>query len=105
MGGEPSAPTTGWQRILRSLHHRNFQLFFAGQGISLIGTWMQQVAMSWVVFQEKREADAPFWLGVVGFSSQIPAFFLAPVAGAFADHSNRRRLILLTQSILLLQSF
>ncbi len=63
-------------RLLRALGHRNFRLFFAGQGISLIGTWMQQVALAWLVYELTR---SPLWLGLVGFAGQIPSFFLAPV--------------------------
>jgi MFS family permease len=97
--------------LLRALTHRNFRLFFAGQSISLIGTWMQQVAMSWVVYVLTRNEDQPgqdisaYWLGVVGFASQIPAFFLAPVAGVLVDHWNRHRLIILTQTLAMIQAF
>jgi MFS family permease len=93
------------------LAHRNFRLFFAGQGISLIGTWMQQVAMSWLVYllsvreEPSNPNAAAYWLGVTGFASQIPTFFLAPVAGVLADHWNRHRLILLTQTLAMLQAF
>jgi MFS family permease len=96
---------------LRALVHRNFRLFFAGQSISLIGTWMQQVAMSWVVYLLTREPDAgdqdpsAFWLGVVGFASQVPVFFLAPVAGVLVDHWNRHPLIVLTQVLAMAQAF
>src|SRR5262249_17471998 len=75
--------------VLRSLAHRNYRLFFAGQGISLIGTWMQQIAMSWLVFQMRR---SNFQLGLVLFCGQIPALFLAPVAGVLTDRWNRHRL-------------
>lgn len=99
------------QGALRALSHRNFRLFFVGQGISLTGTWMQQVAMSWVVYLltrdqalEHQDASA-YWLGLVGFAGQIPAFFLAPVAGVFADHVNRHRLIMLTQTLAMAQAF
>ena len=93
------------KQTLRALAHRNFRLFFVGQGVSLIGTWMQQVAMSWVVYELAREDVAAFWLGVVGFASQIPAFFLAPVAGVLVDHWNRHRLILMTQTAAMVQAF
>lgn len=95
----------------RALAHRNFRLFFLGQGVSLTGTWMQQVAMSWVVFLltrdhglEHQDASA-YWLGLVGFAGQIPAFFLAPVAGVLADHLNRHRLIMFTQTLAMAQAF
>jgi MFS family permease len=95
----------------RALAHRNFRLFFLGQGVSLIGTWMQQVAMSWVVYELTRSGDqggegtSAYWLGVVGFASQVPSFFLAPVAGVLVDRWNRHRLIILTQTLAMLQAF
>ena len=62
---------------LRALRHRNLRLFFVGQGISLVGTWMQQVAMSWLVY---RLIDSALLLGVIGFSSQFPSLVMAPFA-------------------------
>jgi MFS family permease len=88
--------------LLRALAHRNYRLFFAGQSISLIGTWMQQLAMAWLVY---LKTGSPFWLGVIGFSGQIPSFFLSPVAGVLVDRWNRHRLLLLTQSLAMLQAF
>src|SRR5437763_5760785 len=88
-------------RLLRALGHRNFRLFFAGQGISLIGTWMQQVALAWLVYELTR---SPLWLGLVGFAGQIPTFFLAPVAGGIGDRHNRHRLLLLTQTLAMAQA-
>jgi MFS family permease len=85
----------------RSLRHRNFRLFFAGQGVSLVGTWMQQTAMGWLVY---RLTGSPFLLGLVGFSGQIPVFLLAPVAGFAADRWNRHRILVVTQSLALLQA-
>ena len=79
-----------------ALKYRNFRLFFFGQSISLIGTWMQQVAMIWLVY---RLTGSEFLLGLVGFCSQIPSFFLAPVAGVFTDRWNLRRTIIVTQSL------
>ena len=89
------------QQMLRALQHRNFRLFFIGQGISLIGTWMQLIAMSWLVY---RLTGSAFLLGIVGFCSQIPAFLLAPFAGVLADRIKRQRLLLCTQTLALLQS-
>jgi MFS family permease len=86
---------------LRALRHRNFRLFFAGQLVSLIGTWMQQVAMTWLVYDLTLSA---WLLGVVGFASQLPAFFLSPFAGVLSDHWNRHRTLLLTQSLAMLQA-
>ncbi len=90
-----------FRRLLRALAHRNYRLFFAGQFVSLIGTWMQQVAMSWLVFQMTGSS----WdLGLVLFSGQVPALFLSPVAGVLTDRWNRHRLLLLTQSLAMLQA-
>jgi MFS family permease len=80
---------------LRALRHRNFQLFFAGQLISLIGTWMQTVAQSWLVY---RLTGSALLLGTVGFASQIPVFIMAPVGGIVADRFNRRRVVIATQT-------
>src|SRR5438477_7853610 len=80
---------------LRSLRHRNFQLFFTGQLISLVGTWMQSVAQSWLVY---RLTGSSLLLGAVGFASQIPVFLVAPIGGTIADRHNRHRLIVATQS-------
>jgi MFS family permease len=79
---------------VRALRHRNFQLFFAGQLISLIGTWMQTVAQSWLVY---RLTNSALLLGAVGFASQIPVFIMAPVGGIVADRHNRRRVVISTQ--------
>ncbi|HWB10322.1 MAG TPA: MFS transporter [Pirellulales bacterium] len=87
--------------MLRALAHRNFRLFFFGQGVSLIGTWMQQVAMSWLVYDLRHSA---FLLGMIGFASQIPTFFVTPLAGVFTDRWNRHRTLLVTQSIALAQA-
>jgi len=87
--------------VLRALRHRNFRLFFFGQTISLIGTWMQQVAMIWLVY---RLSDSEFLLGLVGFCSQVPSFFLAPMAGVFTDRWNLHRMIIVTQSLAMLQA-
>ncbi len=80
---------------LRALRHRNFQLFFTGQLISLIGTWMQSVAQSWLVYRLTGSATL---LGLVSFSSQIPIFILSPIAGYAADRLNRHRVVIATQS-------
>ncbi|MDA8156914.1 MAG: MFS transporter [Actinomycetota bacterium] len=86
----------------RSLRHRNYRLFFVGQGISLIGTWMQQIAMSWLVYQLSKSA---LLLGVVGFAGQIPTFLLSPFAGVMADRWNKRRVLVITQTLSMLQAF
>ncbi|MBD2181247.1 MFS transporter [Planktothrix sp. FACHB-1355] len=88
-------------QILRALKSRNFRLFFLGQGISLIGTWITQVATIWVVYQLTNSA---LLLGVTGFASQIPNFILAPFGGIFGDRWNRHRLLVITQILLMMQS-
>ena len=84
-----------WATTLRALRHRNFQLFFSGQLISLIGTWMQTVAQAWLVY---RMTDSALLLGSVGFASQFPVFLVAPLGGITADRVNRQRLVIATQT-------
>lgn len=88
--------------IIRSLRHRNFRLFFSGQSISLIGTWMQRVALGWLVY---RMTSSAFLLGLVGFAGQIPTFFFASFAGVLADRFNRHRILMLTQILAMVQAF
>ena len=90
------------RRAFRALAHRNFRLFCVGQGVSLVGTWAQQVAAAWLVYEM---TGSPLWLGLVAFAGQIPSFFLAPVAGVFVDRHPRRRLLLVTQTLAMLQAF
>lgn len=85
----------------RTLSYRNFRLFFAGQGISLVGTWMQYVAMGWLVY---RLTNSPFFLGVVGFASQIPTFIIGPFAGVIADRMNRHKILIVTQTLAMVQA-
>jgi MFS family permease len=92
----------GLKLIFKALSHRNYRLFFGGQGISLIGTWMQQLAMSWLVY---RMTQSAFLLGVVGFLGQIPAFLLSPFAGVLIDRWNRHRILVGTQSLAMIQAF
>jgi MFS family permease len=87
--------------VIRSLKHRNYRLFFGGQGISLIGTWMQQIALGWLVY---RLTNSAFLLGLVGFSGQIPTFILASYAGVLADRFDKHRIIILTQTLAMLQA-
>jgi MFS family permease len=86
---------------LRALRHPNFRLFFCGQSLSLIGTWMTRVATSWLVY---RLTGSSLLLGVVTFASQIPTFLLGPVAGVWVDRWERRRVLLITQFLAALQS-
>ncbi|GAB3201679.1 MFS family permease [Pontibacter aydingkolensis] len=87
--------------MFRALQSRNYRLFFVGQGISLIGTWMQQIALSWLVY---RLTDSVFLLGAVTFSSQIPSFLLGPFAGVLADKFNRHKVLLVTQALSMVQA-
>jgi MFS family permease len=86
---------------LRALQHRDFRLFFAGQGVSQIGTWLQLIATSWLVY---RLSDSAFLLGLAAFAMQIPFLLLAPLAGVFIDRLDRRRVLLVTNSIAALQA-
>ena len=83
---------------LRALRSRNYRLFVAGQLISLVGTWMQMVAQSWLVYRLTRSAAL---LGLIGFAGQIPVFLLAPFGGVIADRFNRHRVIIATQSTMM----
>jgi len=87
---------------LRAFRHRNYRLFFAGQLTSLVGTWMQTVAQSWLVYRLTGSATL---LGLVGFASQFPIFLLSPVAGAVADMYPRRRTMIVIQSLMMLLAF
>jgi MFS family permease len=91
-----------WQAAGRALRHRNFQLFFSGQLISLIGTWMQTVAQSWLVY---RLTGSGLLLGSVGFASQIPVFLVAPLGGIAADRGNRQRIVIATQTASMILAF
>jgi MFS family permease len=83
------------------LRHRNYRLFLSGQSLSMIGTWMQRIAVGWLVY---RLTDSAFLLGVVGFTGQIPTFFLAPVAGVLADRHNRHHILIWTQVLAMVQA-
>ncbi len=99
--GNPFAALNGMQRTFRALHHRNYRLFFGGQSVSLIGTWMQQLAMSWLTY---RLTHSTVLLGVVGFSSLIPSFLLAPFAGVLIDRWERYRVMIITQILAMIQA-
>jgi MFS family permease len=87
--------------VFRSLKHHNFRLHFTGQAISLVGTWMQRVAISWLVY---RLTGSAFLLGLVTFLSLIPSLVLAPFAGSFIDRHNKFKVVLVTQIALMLQA-
>ncbi|HLH31160.1 MAG TPA: MFS transporter, partial [Terriglobia bacterium] len=97
-----SSNASSLQFVLRSLRHRNYRLFFIGQSLSLIGTWMTQVATSWLIY---RLTNSAWLLGLVGFSGQLPAFFLAPFAGVWVDRWDRHRTLKITQTLSMIESF
>jgi MFS family permease len=86
---------------VRALRHPNFRLFFCGQSLSLIGTWMTRLATSWLVY---RLTGSSWLLGVISFAGQVPTFALAPLAGVWVDRWERRRVLLVTQFLAALQS-
>jgi MFS family permease len=90
------------RRLLRALGHRNYRRYFIGQGVSLIGTWMQQTALTWLVY---RLTDDPFLVGVNTFAGQIPSLLLLPVAGVLADRWHLLRLVITTQTLAMVQAF
>src|SRR5712672_1138890 len=104
---EPSAPAappkiSTLAFMLRTLRYRNYRLFFSGQIVSLVGTWMTTTALSWLVY---RLTGSALLLGAVGFAGQLPAFLLAPVAGLLADRGNRHHILIVTQIVSMLESF
>ncbi len=101
MADVPNRASGSVSHAWRALRHRNFQLFFAGQSISLIGTWMTRLATSWLVY---RLTHSALLLGVAGFAGQILAFLLAPFAGVWIERVNRRNLLVWTQAAAALQS-
>ena len=96
-GRQPAAPEGRGVAAgtFRALRHRNFRLYIVGQGVSLVGTWLQSVAQSWLVY---RLTDSALLLGLAGFVGQAPVFFLAPIGGAVADHADKRRVLVATQT-------
>jgi MFS family permease len=102
MASDQYGPARSRLRIaMRALGSRNYRLFFAGQGISLIGTWMQRIAVSWLVY---RLSGSALWLGMVNFFGQLPTFLIAPYAGVVADRFNKRRIIVITQVFSMVQA-
>jgi MFS family permease len=93
---------TGIKHTFRALKYRNYRMFFAGQSISLIGMWIQNVAMGWLVY---RLTGSAILLGVVGFAENIPVFLLTPLAGVLVDRWNRRRIFIITQFLFMVQAF
>ncbi len=91
----------GLKGIFRSLRYRNYRLFFSGQSLSLIGTWVQRIAIPWLVY---RLTDSAFLLGFVGFAGQIPTFILAPFAGVLTDRLNRYHIMIVSQILSMIQA-
>jgi MFS family permease len=93
---------SAFKNTFRSLKYRNYRLYFYGQSISLIGTWIQRITTPWLVY---HLTNSPFLLGLVGFAGQIPTFLIAPFAGVFTDRWNRYYLLILTQVFAMIQAF
>ena len=93
---------TGFNLLLRALASRNYRLYFFGQAVSLLGTWMQQIAMRWLVY---RLTKSELLLGVIGFASDIPIFFLVPLAGVIADKFKRQHILAVAQGLAAVQAF
>lgn len=89
------------KHIFRALKHKNYRLFFTGQAISLTGTWMQQVAIGWLIY---RLTKSPLMLGFVGFLGSVPTFILTPFAGVLADRVSRHRILIVTQVLGMVQA-
>src|SRR3954447_3735467 len=87
--------------MLRALRYRNYRLFFGGQSVSLVGTWMTRIATSWLIY---RLTHSALLLGVVSFAGQIPTFLFAPFAGVLVDRLDRRQGLIVTQVLAMLQS-
>lgn len=100
---QPSGPqSSGFKFLFRALQYKNYRLFFCGQSISLVGTWMQAIAASWLVY---RLTHSAFLLGMVGFLGQLPIFLVLPFSGVLADRLDRRKILLVTQNLAMIQAF
>lgn len=95
------AETNNLKWMLRALRHPNYRLFFFGHGVSLLGTWIQQIAMSWLVY---RLTHSVFTLGLIGFADKAPVFLLTPFAGVFLDRYSRYKTVILTQTVMMVQA-
>lgn len=92
----------GLRSMVRAFRHRNFRLYFGGQSVSFIGTWVQQIALSWTIYELTRSS---LLLGVVSFAGQLPLFIVTPFAGVLIDRWNRHRVLVVTQTLAMLQAF
>jgi MFS family permease len=97
----PDQPHTAWPAPVRALAHRNFRLYFAGQAVSILGTWVQQVALSWLVY---RLTGSVALLGVTTFAALLPQLVVGPLAGAWVDRHDKRRLLIVVQGLLTVQA-
>ena len=97
----PSSASPSALSLLKAFRHRNYRLFFTGQLVSLMGTWMQSVAQGWLVYSLTH---SPLLLGLTSFAGQVPVFFVAPFGGTLSDRVDRRRLLMLTQALSMLQA-
>jgi MFS family permease len=102
MSASAAAEEGGLRFAVRALGHRNYRLFFSGQSVSLIGTWLTRVATSWLVYRLTGSAEL---LGLIGFCGLAPTFFLAPLAGVYVDRRSRHRILVVTQVLSMMQSF
>ena len=96
-----------FRRMFRSLSYRNFRLFFLGQGLSLVGTWMQMIAVGWLAYEltaGEPEGVRAIWLGIVGFVGRIPTFIFAPLGGVFVDRWDRWSVVFVTQIMAMIQA-
>lgn len=101
MSDSPSAHRQRWPAAVRALAHRNFQIYFAGQGVSTLGKWVQQVALAWLAYHLTGSAVL---LGLITFLSLAPQLLIGPLAGAWIDRHDKRRLLIIVQSLLIVQS-
>src|SRR5450432_824465 len=100
-----SASNTGWQ-VFRALRHPNYRLFFGGQLVSVIGTFLTNTAMGWLASTLTTDPHRKaLFISLVLFASQIPLFVLGPIAGVWVDRMNRQKLLVVTQALSMLQSF
>jgi MFS family permease len=95
-------PKARLSSAFRALSNRDYRLFFFGQGVSLIGTWMQNIAASWLIY---KLTDSEFMLGIASFLGLIPVLILSPLAGVFSDRFNRRKILITVQIMSMLQAF
>src|SRR5439155_16772479 len=92
----------GLRSMVRAFRHRNFRLYFGGQSVSLIGTWVQQIALGWTIYELTHSS---LLLGIVSFAGQLPLFVVTPFAGVLVDRWNRHKTLITTQTLSMLQAF